>query len=125
MDTSIIFEGPAGALTATLLSDNNLPPGPGNARVRVVNASADIPSLDVFIDFSKQISALPQNSGASSLELKADSTTGTSFQFSFNVASTSQTVLTLPAVTLIGTKTYSIYVAGPRTALSAAITQDN
>src|SRR5450631_647596 len=125
MDASIIFEGPAGALTATVLSDNNLPPGPGNARVRVVNATADIPSLDVFVDFSKQISALPLNSGASSLELKADSITGTSFQFSFNVAGSAQTVLTLPAVTLIGTKTYSIYVAGPSTALSAAITQDN
>jgi len=125
MDTSILLEGPAGAMTATVLTDNNLPPGPGNARVRVVNASADIASLEVFINFSKQISALPQNSGASSLELKADSATGTSFLFSFNVAGTAQTVLTLPAVTLIGTKTYSIYVAGPSTALSAAITQDN
>jgi len=34
-------------------------------------------------------------------------------------------VLTLPAVTLIGTKTYTIYVAGAGTALSAAVTQDN
>jgi Domain of unknown function (DUF4397) len=125
MDSSIVFEGPAGAMTATILSDNNLPPGPGNSRVRVVNATADIPALDVFIDFSKQISSLPQNSGAYSLELKADSTTGTSFQFSFNVAGTPQTVLTLPAVTLIGTRTYSIYVAGPSTALSASVTQDN
>ena len=124
-DSSIVFEGPAGALTATILNDDNLPPGPGNARVRVVNASADIPSLDVFINFSKQITALPQNSGAYSLELKADSTTGTSFQFSFNVAGTSQTVLTLPAVTLIGGRTYSIYVAGQGTALAAGVTQDN
>ncbi len=125
MDASIIFEGPAGALTATVLSDNNLPPGTGNARVRVVNATASIPALDVFIDFSKQISALPQNSGAYSLELATDSTTGTTFQFSFNVAGTAQTLLTLPAVTLIGTKTYSIYVAGSGTTLSAAVTQDN
>ena len=125
MDTSIILEGPAGALTATLLADNNLPPGPGNARVRVVNASADIAALDVFVNFSRQISSLPQNSGAYSIELKADSITGTAFQFEFNVAGTSQTVLTLPAVTLIGTKTYTIYVAGAGTALSAAITQDN
>jgi Domain of unknown function (DUF4397) len=124
-DSSIVLEGPAGALTATILNDDNLPPGPGNARVRVVNASADIPSLDVFINFSKQITALPQNSGAYSLELKADSTTGTSFQFSFNVAGTSQTVLTLPAVTLIGGRTYSIYVAGQGTALAAGVTQDN
>jgi hypothetical protein len=125
MDSSIIFEGPAGALTATVLTDDNLPPGAGNARVRVVNATADIASLDVFVDFSKKISALPLNSGAYSLELAADSVTGTSFQFSFNVAGTPQTVLTLPAVTLLGTKTYSIYVAGAGTALSAAVTQDN
>ena len=84
-------KGPAGALHAMLLTDNNLPPGPGNARVRVVNASADVAALDVFVDFSKQISALPQNSGASSLELMADPMTGTTFQFSFNVAGTSQT----------------------------------
>lgn len=125
MDASIVLEGPAGALTAIVLSDNNLPPGTGNARVRVVNASADVAALDVFIDFSRRISALPQNSGAYSLELAADSTTGTTFQFSFNVAGTAQTVLTLPAVTLIGTKTYSIYVAGSGTNLSAAVTQDN
>ena len=125
MDSSIILEGSAGALTATVLTDDNLPPGPGNTRVRVVNASADVPALDVFIDFSKQISSLPQNSGAYSLELKVDSITGTTFQFSFNVAGTSQTVLSLPAVTLIGSRTYTIYVAGAGTALSAAVTQDN
>jgi Domain of unknown function (DUF4397) len=125
MDASIILEGPAGALTAIVLSDNNLPPGAGNTRVRVVNATASVPALDVFIDFNRRISALPQNSGAFSLELAADATTGTSFQFSFNIAGTAQTVLTLPAVTLIGTKTYSIYVAGSGTNLSAAVTQDN
>ncbi len=125
MDSSIILEGPAGAMTATVLTDDNLPPGEGNARVRVVNASASIAALDVFVDFSKRISSLPQNSGAYSLELAVDSITGTSFLFSFNVAGTAQTVLTLPAVTLVGTRTYTIYVAGSGTALSAAVTQDN
>jgi len=125
MDVSIILEGPAGALQAVLLPDNNLPPGPGNARVRVVNATADVSAIDVFVNFSKQISALPQNSGASSLELTADGVTGTSFQFSFNVAGSSQTLLTLPAVTLIGTKTYTLYVVGPATGVTAGLTQDN
>ena len=125
MDTSIVLQGPAGAMTATILTDDNLPPGQGNARVRVVNASADVTALDVFVDFSKKIASLPQDSGAFSIELPADSVTGTSFQFSFNVAGTAQTLLTLPAVTLIGTRTYSIYVAGPSTALAAGVTQDN
>ena len=79
----------------------------------------------MFVNFSKQISGLPLNSGASSLELAADSVSGTTYQFSFNVAGTTQTLLTLPAVTLLGTRDYTIYAVGPGTALAAAITQDN
>jgi hypothetical protein len=125
MDSSILLEGPAGALQAIMLADNNLPPGPGNAKVRVVNASPDVAAMDVFVNFSKQISGLPQNSGTNVLELTADSVTGTTFQFSFNVAGTSQTLLTLPSVTLIGTRNYTIYLVGPGSALAAGITQDN
>jgi hypothetical protein len=124
-DSSVILEGPAGAMTAIILADNNLPPGAGNARVRVVNATANIAALDVFVDFSKQIAGLPLNSGAYSLELAASTLSGTTYQFSFNVAGTPQTVLTLPAVTLLGAKTYTLYVVGPAGALAGAITQDN
>jgi hypothetical protein len=125
MDSSIVLEGPAGALQAIMLADNNLPPGPGNAKVRVVNASPDVAAMDVFVNFSKQISALPQNSGTSVFELAADSVTGTTFKFSFNVAGTAQTLLTLPSVTLIGTRNYTIYLIGPGATLSAGVTQDN
>ena len=124
-DSSIVLEGAAGALTATVLTDHNLPPGVGNARVRLVNASADVPSLDVFVNFSKQISGLPLNSGASSLELTADSVSGTTYQFSFNIAGTTQTLLTLPAVTLLGGRDYTIYAVGQGTALAGAVIQDN
>ena len=124
-DSSVILEGPAGALTATILSDNNLPPGPGNARVRVVNASADIAALDVFVNFSKQLAGVPLNSGAYSLELGAAAVDGTTYQFSFNIAGTPQTVLTLPAITVVGTRTYTLYVVGPASALAGAITQDS
>jgi hypothetical protein len=125
MDSSIVLEGSAGALQAITLADNNLPPGPGNAKVRVVNASADVAAIDVFVNFSKQLSAVPRNSGAYAIELAADSVTGTTFQFSFIVAGTTQTLLTLPSVTLIGTRNYTIYVVGPGTALSAGVTQDS
>jgi hypothetical protein len=112
-------------MTAVILTDSNLPPGPGNARVRVVNASADIAALDVFVNFSKQIAGLPRNSGAYALELGADAVSGTTFQFSFNVAGTAQTVLTLPAINVLGTRTYTLYVVGPASALQGAITQDS
>lgn len=125
MDNSIVLEGTAGAMQALLLQDNNLPPGAGNARVRVVNTSPDLPAVDVFVNFSKQISALPQNSGAFSLELAADAVTGTTYQFSFNVAGTSQTLLTVPAISLVGGKTYTLYLVGPSNALQPGLTQDN
>jgi len=124
-DSSVVLEGTAGAMQALLLQDNNLPPGPGNARVRVVNTSPDLPAIDVFVNFSKQISGLPQNSGAFSLELTADAVTGTTYQFSFNVAGTSQTLLTVPALSRVGGKTYTLYVVGPSNALQAGLTQDN
>jgi hypothetical protein len=124
-DSSIVLEGPAGGLSATILVDNNLPPGIGNTRVRFVNASVDVPLLDVFVDFSSQISGLPKNSGAYSLELAADALAGTTYQFGFNVTGTTQTLLTLPAVTLLGGKTYTIYLTGPAAALAGSVTQDN
>jgi hypothetical protein len=125
MDVSVVLEGPAGAMQAISLDDNNLPPGPGNARIRIVNTSPDIPLLDVFVDFSKRISSLPQNSGAYSLELVADAVSGTAFQFSFNIAGTAQTVLTVPPTTLIAGGTYTLYVIGSNGALTGAVTRDN
>src|SRR5215831_456717 len=124
-DSSILLEGPAGALAAVILTDNNLPPALGNTRVRFVNASVDVALLDVFVNFSRQISNLPQNSGAYSLELAADSVSGTTYQFGFNVAGTAQTILTLPAVTLLAGHAYTIYVVGPGAALVGSVTQDN
>lgn len=124
-DSSIVLEGPAGALTAAVLTDNNLPVVANKAQVRVVNASADVPALDVFVNFSKQIAGLPLNSGAYSLALAADPLAGTSYQISFNVAGTTQTLLTLPAVALLGGGSYTIYAVGSSTALAAAITQDH
>ena len=124
-DSSILLEGSAGALAAVILVDNNLPPGLGNARVRFVNASIDVPLLDVFVNFSRQLSSVPQNSGAYSLEFTADAVAGTTYQFGFNIAGTAQTLLNLPAVTLLGGHSYSIYVAGSATTLAGAVTQDN
>ena len=124
-DSSILLEGPAGALSAVILTDNNLPPALGYTRIRFVNASVDVAAFDVFINFSKQISNLPRNSGAYSVEITADAVAGTTYQFGFNVAGTPQTLLTLPSVTLLGGRSYTIYLAGPAASLVGAVTQDN
>ena len=124
-DSSILFTGPAGALKALVLSDQNLPPVPIRARVRFVNGTTDVSALDVFVNFSKLIAGLAMNSAASGLEFAADPDAGTNYEFDFNVAGTSQPSLKLPAVTLFGGKVYTIYVVGTQAALSGIVTADN
>jgi hypothetical protein len=124
-DSSILLTGPSGALKALVLSDNNLPPVPVRARVRFVNGTTDISALDVYVNFSKLVSGLAMNSAVAGLEFGADPVAGTSYEFDFNVAGTSQASLKLPGVALFGGRTYTIYVVGPQAALSGIVTGDN
>jgi hypothetical protein len=124
-DSSILLTGPAGALQALVLSDNNLPPVSNRARVRLVNGSTDVSALDVYVNFSKLVSSLAMNAAMSGLEFVADPVAGTTYEFDFNVAGTSQSSLKMPGVALFGGKTYTIYVVGPRAALSGVFTGDN
>ncbi|TMH12334.1 MAG: DUF4397 domain-containing protein [Betaproteobacteria bacterium] len=124
-DSSILLTGPAGALQALVLSDNNLPPVSNRARVRLVNGSTDVSALDVYVNFSKLVSSLAMNAAMSGLEFVADPVAGTTYEFDFNVAGTSQSSLKMPGVALFGGKTYTIYVVGPQAALSGVFTGDN
>ncbi len=94
-DTSIVLTGTAGALNALVLADNNLPPPAATANVRFVNSSADVAAFDVFINFSKQISGLSANSASSYFNLSAAASTGTSYEFDFNLAGTTTSLLKL------------------------------
>jgi hypothetical protein len=124
-DTAIAITGSAGALTATLYSEPNFPPALGRARVRFVNSTTDIAALDVFINFSRQVSGLSMNAVSAGIELDADATAGSAYEFDFNVSGSSQTSLQLPAVVLLGGQLYTIYVVGPASALAGVVVQDN
>jgi hypothetical protein len=125
-DTSIALTGPAGALNAVLLNDDNLPPPSGTAGVRFVNTSVDVPSFDVFVNFGKQVSALAVNTASGYINLTAAANTGTGYQFDFNISGANQAaVLTLAGVVLTAGHKYTIYVAGPANALKGIVTQDN
>jgi hypothetical protein len=124
-DTAIAITGSAGALTATLFSEPNFPPTLGRARVRFANSTIDVPALDVFINFSKQVAGLPINTVSDGIELTADATAGTTYEFDFNVSGSSQPSLVLPAVNLLGGQLYTIYVVGPGSALAGVVVQDN
>ncbi len=95
-DTAIAITGTAGALTATLYSEPNFPPALGRARVRFVNSTVDVAALDVFVNFSMQVSGLAMNTISAGIELDADPIAGTTYEFDFNVSGSSQTGLQLP-----------------------------
>jgi len=124
-DTSIVLTGTAGTLKPVVLQDNNLPPPVSTANVRFVNASADVAAVDVFINFSKQVSALAINSASGYVNLSASASTGTSYEFDFNLAGTTTPVLKLTSVLLTASHTYTVYLAGPAGNLRGIVSQDN
>ncbi len=123
-DTSIALSGTAGALAALVLQDDNIPPPVGTAGVRIVNESAAGTAFDVFVNFSKQVSALAVNSASPYLNFNAAANTGTAYEFDFNVTGTTTAVLKLTGVVLTSGHKYTIYIAGPSTALQGIVTQD-
>jgi hypothetical protein len=124
-DTSIVLNGPAGTLVGTVLADNNLPPAIGRARIRFVNSSPDLGPVDVFVNFSKQVSALATNNASAYIEVTADAALGTAYEFDFNLAGTTTPVLKLPNTTIIANHTYSIYVIGLSTGLQGVVVKDD
>ena len=123
-DTSIVVSGPSGALRALVLTDNNLPSAAGRARVRFVNASPDLASVDVYANFAKTFAGILSNSASAYTELIADST-GTAYEFDFNLAGTTTPAIMLPNVTIAGGSTYTVYVVGPASALQGVVVSDN
>jgi len=123
-DTSIVVSGPAGALQGLVLTDNNLPSAAAHARVRFVNASPDLPSADVYVNFVKLFSAVTSNSASPYAELAAD-TTGTAYEFDFNIAGTTTPALMLPNVMIVAGKTYTVYVVGQGAARQGVVVGDN
>lgn len=124
-DTSIVLTGTAGALNPLVLQDNNLPPPVSTANVRFVNASVDVAAFDVFINFSKQVSGLAANSASGYVNLSATASTGTSYEFDFNLAGTTTSLLKLTSVLLTAGHTYTVYLTGPASNLRGTVSQDN
>jgi hypothetical protein len=65
------------------------------------------------------------NTASAGIEVDADPAAGTVYEFDFNATGSSQTILQLPAVTLVGGHVYTVYVVGPGTALAGVVAEDN
>jgi hypothetical protein len=123
-DSSIVVSGPAGALQALVLTDNNMPSPTGRARVRFVNASPGLASLDVYVNFAPTFSGILSNSASGYTELTAN-VTGSLFNIDFNFAGTTTPALVLPNVTFVAGTTYTVYVVGPGSAPQGVVVSDN
>ena len=124
-DTSYVFSGPAGGLVPLVLHDNNLPPAVGHARIRFVNVSPDLGALDVYVNFAKQVSNLVPQSASGYIDVTADTTIGTAFEFDFNTAGTVNPVLKMTNAVIIGGHTYTVYVMGPAAAPQGVLSKDD
>jgi hypothetical protein len=120
-----VFSGPAGGLVPLVLHDNNLPPAVGHARIRFVNVSPDLGPLDVYVNFAKQVSNLLPQSASGYIDVTADTTIGTAFEFDFNTAGTVTPVLKMTNAVIIGGHTYSVYVMGPAAAPQGVLSKDD
>ncbi len=118
-DQTVFVTGFPGANQAIVLNDNNLPPFPGNARLRFVNASPDAGPMNVLIDGAVQVSGLAPNAASAYLEVA----TGT-FVVTFVNASTGATLLTLPAVATTQNATTSVFAIGQAVSMTGLVTLD-
>jgi len=64
------------------------------------------------------------NTASPYLNFNAAANVGTIYEFDFNVSGTTTAVLKLTGVALASGHKYSIYLAGPTTALQGIVTQD-
>jgi hypothetical protein len=120
-DYTIIGAGTFANARTLVLTDYNLPPSTGRARVRFVNASPDTASVDVLVNFQKQASALALDKASAYLEFDA----GVSYTIAFNTAGTSSPLLTLTPVELDAGNTYSIHLVGTGTNAKGVVVRDD
>lgn len=123
-DYTILANGRQGTITLVPLTDVNFAPMAGKARVRVVNAGLGAGSIDVLVNFVKQLNTIPLNTASNYLELDATAT-NTTYSFTFTTAGTTTGLLTLPSVALTAGTRYTIYLVGNSPALVGVVTTDN
>ncbi len=119
-DTSIVVTGTVGATSAVVLNDNNLPGSAGRARVRFVNVAPGLGAVDVYVNFAPKATALATNAASAYTEYVEDT-----YAVNFDLAGTTNVVLSLPAVSLTAGRTYTIYLVGTPDALAGVITADD
>lgn len=119
-DSSTFVTGPPGALQAYVLTDLNMPPFGGNARLRFVNTSWNSNPVNVAVNNVPQASSVAFPGASAYVQVA----TGT-YPITVTDAATGAVVLQLENVALTNVGTYTVYVIGPAGALGGFVTQDD
>jgi hypothetical protein len=117
-DYSTVVWGNGETLSLLILSDDNLPPATGQAKVRFVNVSSGGPSIDVQVNGvtfvtdlqvgTASIYSSPDNSAPSNYVPVVAGT----YPVTFNQAGTSTSILTVPNLTFAANVVYTVYLTG-------------
>ena len=119
-DTSVVVMGLPGVQRAIALTDTNLPPILGRARVRFVNAGSDLGPIDVLVNFAQVFSGIGNGAASDYVQELEDSYTVT-----FDVADTTTEILTVSGVALTAGRTYTMYLIGSAGQYGTILTRDD
>ena len=119
-DSSTFVTGPPGALQAYVLTDLNMPPSGGNARLRFVNTSWNSNPVNVAVNNVPQASSVAFPNASAYVQVA----TGT-YPITVTDAATGAVVLQLQNVNLTASGTYTVYAIGPSGALGGFVSQDD
>jgi hypothetical protein len=119
-DASTFVTGLPGSQQAFVLADMNLPPFPGNVRLRFVNTSWNSNPVNIAVNNTALVTGLAFPNASAYVQVAA-----ATVPITFTDAVTGQVVLTLDNVALIANQTSTIYLIGPQGAVGGVVTQDN
>ncbi|HVN35325.1 MAG TPA: DUF4397 domain-containing protein [Casimicrobiaceae bacterium] len=118
-DTSVVLFGHPGAQSAFAVSDLNLPPTVGRARIRFVNAGSDLVPVDILVNFANVFSGVGATTASTYLEELEDT-----YTITFVAAGSTNQLLAAP-VSLTAGRTYSMYLVGTAGQYGAVLTRDD
>jgi hypothetical protein len=119
-DTTLLLSGANGSLAITALPDHDIAPPSGTARVRVVNASPDVPAFDLAIDGEVKAA----NVGYTQASAYFD-TSDANHKVEFRVPGTTTSLLTIDSQQFGSGQVSTLYLVGPAGSLAKLLTPDS
>ena len=119
-DSTILLSGPNGSQVITVLADHDISPPSGVARVRVVNASADVPAFDLVVDGEVKATNVAYTQASAYFDIS-----NSNHKVEFRVPGTTTSLLTIDSQQFGGAQVSSLYLIGPAGALAKLLTVDN